>query len=115
MATVDSEALESFPEATCAGGSRPHADPEVGLADSTAVILSNIAMEEYRRVAFKEIETMRFPRRCCASTQPARRIHNNSNSVGTIANHPFNEPQRSPPKEGRRLARRSPTRSTPQR
>jgi hypothetical protein len=28
------------------------------LADSTAVILSNIAMEENRRVSFKEIDTM---------------------------------------------------------
>ena len=42
-------------------GNRPRADLEVGLADSTAVILSNIAMDENRRVFFKELETMGLP------------------------------------------------------
>lgn len=42
-------------------GSRPQADLEVGLANSTAVILSNMAMEENRRVAFKEIENLGRP------------------------------------------------------
>ncbi|MCC6389226.1 MAG: Gfo/Idh/MocA family oxidoreductase [Bryobacterales bacterium] len=37
-------------------GKRPKADIEVGLADSTAVILSNIAMDEGRRVYMEEIE-----------------------------------------------------------
>lgn len=37
---------------------KPRADLEAGLADSTAVILSNIAMDENRRVYFKEIDTM---------------------------------------------------------
>jgi len=37
---------------------RPKADIEVGLADSTAVILSNICMEQDRKVFFKEMETL---------------------------------------------------------
>ncbi len=36
-------------------GARPRADLEVGLADSTGVILSNLAMEEGRRVFYSEI------------------------------------------------------------
>ena len=39
-------------------GVKPKSDLEVGLADSTAVILSNLAMDEGRRVQFTEIETM---------------------------------------------------------
>jgi len=39
-------------------GARPKADLELGLADSTAVILSNLAMDEGRRVYFNEIEKM---------------------------------------------------------
>ena len=39
-------------------GVRPKADLEVGLADSTAVILSNLAMDEGRRVYFSEIDKM---------------------------------------------------------
>jgi predicted dehydrogenase len=53
---VDTE-LESF-LSDVRTGNRPPADVEVGLADSTAVILSNIAMDENRRVFFKEIESM---------------------------------------------------------
>jgi len=53
---VDTE-LDSF-LSVVRSGQRPAADLEVGLADSTAVILSNIAMEENRRVSFKEIDTM---------------------------------------------------------
>jgi predicted dehydrogenase len=37
---------------------RPPADLEAGLAASTAVILSNLAMDESRRVFFKEMETL---------------------------------------------------------
>lgn len=37
---------------------RPLADIEVGLADSTAVMLSNICMEQDRKVYFKELDTM---------------------------------------------------------
>ena len=49
--------LESFFEC-CRTGARPKADLEVGLADSTAVILTNLAMEEGRRVYFNEIDKM---------------------------------------------------------
>lgn len=41
-----------------ASGNRPRADIEVGLQDSVAVILANLAMDEERRVAFAEIERM---------------------------------------------------------
>ncbi len=47
-------------------GARPKADIEVGLADSTTVILSNMAMEENRRVYFNEIDKMGL-----GSTSPA--------------------------------------------
>jgi len=40
------------------GGGRPRADLEVGLAASAAAILSNLAMDENRRVFFKEMETL---------------------------------------------------------
>jgi len=53
---VDVE-LESFLEATRTGV-RPKADLEVGLADSVMVMLSNLAMDENRRVYFNEIEKM---------------------------------------------------------
>ena len=33
-------------------------DLEIGLRDSTAVILSNLCMDQERRVYFKEIETL---------------------------------------------------------
>lgn len=41
-----------------ATGSRPRADIEVGLQDSVAVILANLAMDEQRTVSFSEIESM---------------------------------------------------------
>src|SRR5687768_6542931 len=53
---VDVE-LESFFQ-NCKDGQRPKADLEVGLADSVAVILSNLAMDEGRKVYFNEIEKM---------------------------------------------------------
>jgi hypothetical protein len=53
---VDIE-LESFFN-NCRDGKRPKADVEVGLADSTSVILSNLAVDEQRRVYFSEIEKM---------------------------------------------------------
>jgi predicted dehydrogenase len=49
--------LESFFK-DCQTGGHPKADLEVGLNDSIAVILSNIAMQEDRKVFFKEMETM---------------------------------------------------------
>jgi predicted dehydrogenase len=39
-------------------GAKPKADLEIGLADSVAVILSNLAMDEGRRVYFSEIDKM---------------------------------------------------------
>lgn len=53
---VDTE-LESFFQ-NCRDGQKPRADIEVGLNDSIAVMLSNIAMEKDRKVYFKEIDTM---------------------------------------------------------
>jgi hypothetical protein len=53
---VDVE-LESFFR-NCRDGQRPKADLEVGLADSVAVMLSNMAMDEGRKVYFNEIEKM---------------------------------------------------------
>lgn len=49
--------LESFFNDTRANG-HPKADLEVGLNDSIAVILSNLSMQEDRKVFFKEIETL---------------------------------------------------------
>jgi len=53
---VDVE-LESFYQ-NCKDGQRPKADLEIGLADSVAVMLSNLAMDEGRKVYFSEIEKM---------------------------------------------------------
>ena len=53
---VDVE-LESFFQ-NCKDGQRPKADLEIGLADSVAVILSNLAMDEGRKVYFNEIDKM---------------------------------------------------------
>jgi predicted dehydrogenase len=49
--------MESFFN-DCHTGGHPKADLEVGLRDSTAVILSNLCMDQERRVNFKEIETL---------------------------------------------------------
>ena len=53
---VDTE-LESFFQ-NCRDGKKPKADLEIGLADSIAVILSNMAMDEGRKVYFNEIDKM---------------------------------------------------------
>jgi len=53
---VDVE-LESFYQ-NCKDGQRPKADLEIGLADSVAVILSNLAMDEGRKVYFNEIDKL---------------------------------------------------------
>ncbi len=42
-------------------GTRPRADLEVGLEDSTNVMLANLAMDEGRRVYMKEIDSMGKP------------------------------------------------------
>jgi predicted dehydrogenase len=49
--------LESFFN-DCHTGGHPKADIEVGLRDSTAVMLSNMCMEQDRKVYFKEIDTL---------------------------------------------------------
>ena len=49
--------LEEFVQ-SCRTGSRPKADLEVGLDDSTNVIAANLAMDEGRRVYMNEIEKM---------------------------------------------------------
>jgi predicted dehydrogenase len=53
---VDNE-LESFFN-NCRDGKRPLADLEIGMADSVAVILSNLAMDEGRKVYFSEMEKL---------------------------------------------------------
>jgi predicted dehydrogenase len=53
---VDVE-IESFFQ-NCRDGQKPRADLEVGLADSVAVILSNLAMDEGRKVYFNEMDKM---------------------------------------------------------
>jgi predicted dehydrogenase len=49
--------LESFLKC-CRTGARPLADIEVGLMDSIGVILGNLAMDEGRRVYYKEMDTL---------------------------------------------------------
>ncbi len=49
--------LESFFN-DCHTGGHPKADLEVGLRDSIAVILSNMCMEQERKVQFKEMDTL---------------------------------------------------------
>ena len=63
---VDVE-LESFFQ-NCKDLQKPKADIEVGMADSIAVMLSNQAMDENRRVYFNEIEKWARPPR-----RPSRR------------------------------------------
>ena len=53
---VDIE-LESFFNC-CRTGEKPKANLEVGMADSVAVILSNMAMDEGRKVHFNEIDKL---------------------------------------------------------
>jgi len=53
---VDTE-LDSFFN-NCRDGKRPLADLEIGLADSVAVILSNLAMDEGRKVYFNEMDKL---------------------------------------------------------
>lgn len=49
--------LESF-FTNCRTGGKPLADMEVGLSDAIAVMMSNVAMDENRRVYFNEIDKM---------------------------------------------------------
>ncbi len=50
-------AMESFLN-DCKRGTKPKADLEIGLSDSTSVILGNLAMDEGRRVYYNEINNM---------------------------------------------------------
>ncbi len=70
---VDVE-LESFFQ-NCKDGKRPRADLEVGLQDAVAVILSNLAMDEGRKVYFNEMEKMGRggPVTQAAPAQPAQK------------------------------------------
>ena len=52
--------MESFFDC-CRTGDLPTADVKVGLANATAAILSNLAMDEERRVRFDEMETLGVP------------------------------------------------------
>jgi predicted dehydrogenase len=52
--------MESFFN-NCKNGGKPKAHLEIGLSDSTSVILGNLAMDEGRRVYYKEMETMGNP------------------------------------------------------
>ncbi|HWQ54650.1 MAG TPA: Gfo/Idh/MocA family oxidoreductase [Bryobacteraceae bacterium] len=54
---VDVELEEFF--VSCKTGRRPKADLEVGLQDSTTVILSNLAMDQERKINFHEIENFK--------------------------------------------------------
>jgi BioD-like phosphotransacetylase family protein len=49
--------LESFFK-NCRDGKTPKANLEIGMNDAVAVMLSNMAMEEDRKVYFNEIEKM---------------------------------------------------------
>ena len=53
---VDTE-LKGFFQ-NCRDGKTPRANLEVGMADAVSVILSNLAMDEGRKVYFNEIEKM---------------------------------------------------------
>ena len=56
---VDIE-LETFFQ-NCRDGQRPKADLEAGMNDAVAVILSNLAMDEGRKVYYNEIDKMGLP------------------------------------------------------
>lgn len=53
---VDTELISFF--TNCRDGQKPRADIEVGMADSVAVMLSNKAMDEGRKVYFNEIDKL---------------------------------------------------------
>src|SRR5580693_8280451 len=53
---VDTELRTFFQN--CRDGQRPRADLEIGMNDAVAVILSNLAMDDGRKVYFNEIEKM---------------------------------------------------------
>jgi hypothetical protein len=62
--------LESFFD-DCKTGKTPKASYEVGLADSTSVILANRAMDEERRVLFSEMDRPAGPATSAAKKKTA--------------------------------------------
>ncbi len=71
---VDVE-LESFFN-SCRDGVRPRADITVGMADAVAVILSNLAMDEGRKVYFNEIDKMGLDTKKLTTQVPGKPAHN---------------------------------------
>ncbi len=71
---VDVE-LESFFN-SCRDGVKPKADLEVGMADAVAVILSNLAMDEGRKVYFNEIDKMGLDTKKLTTQVPGKPAHN---------------------------------------
>jgi predicted dehydrogenase len=71
---VDVE-LESFFN-SCRDGVKPKADLEVGMADAVAVILSNMAMDEGRKVYFNEIDKMGLDTKKLTTQVPGKPAHN---------------------------------------
>ena len=53
---------------------KPKSNLEVGLNDSTAVILSNLAMDEHRRVDFSEMQTLGLGERRRRRKQPGSHV-----------------------------------------
>ena len=71
---VDVE-LESFFN-SCRDGVKPRADLEVGMADAVAVILSNLAMDEGRKVYFNEIDKLGLDTKKLTTQVPGKPAHN---------------------------------------
>jgi len=65
--------LESFFN-DCKTGGHPKADLEIGLADSITVMLSNMCMEQERRVRFDEIDKMGLPGSAPAAAAPPKKV-----------------------------------------
>ncbi len=65
--------LESFFN-DCKTGGHPKADLEIGLNDSITVMLSNMAMEQERRVRFDEIDKMGLPGSAPVTTTTAQAV-----------------------------------------
>jgi len=71
---VDLE-LEGFFQ-NCRDGGKPKADLETGMADAVAVILSNLAMDEGRKVYFNEIDKMGLGDKKLTTQVPGKPVHN---------------------------------------
>lgn len=71
---VDLE-LEGFFK-SCRDGSTPRANLEVGMGDAIAVILSNLAMDEGRKVYYNEIDKMGVGEKKLTTQVPGKPAHN---------------------------------------